>query len=50
MLVFMMNYAICHIGVELMSLVDTVLSRRSVRCYEPREIPRDVLDARRRLN
>jgi nitroreductase len=27
-----------------MSLIDTVLSRRSVRRYEPKEIPRDVLD------
>ncbi len=41
-LVFMMKYAICHIGVELMSLIDTVLSRRSVRRYWPKEIPRDV--------
>jgi len=43
-LVFMRKYSICHIGVELMSLIDTVLSRRSVRRYEPKEIPRDVLD------
>src|SRR4030042_3547963 len=41
---FMRKYSICHIGVELMSLLDVVLSRRSVRRYEPREIPRDVLD------
>ena len=27
-----------------MSLVDTVLSRRSVRRYDPKEIPKDVLD------
>jgi nitroreductase len=40
----MMKYSICHIGVELMSLLDVVLSRRSVRRYEPKEIPRDVLD------
>lgn len=39
-----MKYSVCHIGVELMSLLDVVLSRRSVRRYEPKEIPKDVLD------
>jgi nitroreductase len=43
-LVCLMAYATCHVGVESMSLIDTVLSRRSVRRYEPKEIPRDVLD------
>jgi len=41
-LVFMMEYSICHIGLELMPLIDTVLSRRSVRRYWPKKIPRDV--------
>jgi hypothetical protein len=41
-LVFMMKDSICHIGVELMPLIDTVLGRRSVRRYWPKEIPRDV--------
>ena len=27
-----------------MSLVDVILSRRSIRCYEQKEIPKDVLD------
>lgn len=43
-LVVMMKYDICHVRVELMPLIDVVLSRRSVRQYEPKEIPRDVLD------
>jgi len=38
------EYFPCHIGVELMSLMDTVLSRRSIRSYAPKEIPKDVLD------
>lgn len=27
-----------------MSLIDVVLNRRSIRSYEPKEIPKDVLD------
>ncbi len=40
----MLKYSVCHIGVELMSLVDVVLNRRSIRRYEKKEIPKDVLD------
>lgn len=40
----MVKYSVRHIGVELVPLIDAVLSRRSVRRYEPKEIPRDVLD------
>jgi nitroreductase len=39
-----LKYSIRHIGVELMSLIDVVLDRRSIRRYEPKEIPREVLD------
>jgi nitroreductase len=42
--VFRVKYTIRHIGVELMSLVDVVLDRRSIRRYEQKEIPKDILD------
>jgi nitroreductase len=38
------KYALCHIGVELMPLIDVVLDRRSIRHYEQKEISKDILD------
>ena len=43
-LVLRLKYSICHIGVGLMSLIDVVLDRRSIRRYEQKEIPKDILD------
>jgi nitroreductase len=42
--VLRLKYSVRHIEVELMSLIDVVLDRRSIRRYEQKEIPKDILD------